>query len=248
MIISTTMFWDFIYYATVYGIILPIALIQLKRTLLQIWVIRFYRSQYGSDGNWIECPGNIMGFGSLVPFIMTNIELWRTGSNKNPITLLVEKHCPMTPCNFLLASAVDPGAIICDVRVVEAMYTTKNKYFDKHPITADFTQVLMGSSILFSKTTHEWKTSRKAMSPAFYKGKLIQMIEIAKLSMRTTLSKLRTLAKAGPKTTIDLIAEISMMQVRILLQCALGEDISDQEVDYWVSGKLEKRCISYALR
>lgn len=39
-----------------------------------------------------------------------------------------------------------------------------------------------------------------------------------------------------------------MMQVRILLTCALGEDISDLELDYWHNGRLEKRCISFILR
>ena len=155
----------------------------------------------------------------------------------------------MTPCNFLLASAECPVVIICDVRVVEAMYTTKNKYFDKHWIMPDFTYPLMGDTILFSSTTHEWRTSRKAMSPAFYKGKLVQMVELAKISMRTTLAKLKSLAEAGgPKTTIDLMAEVSMMQVRILLRCALGEDVSDHEIDYWSKGRLGKRCLSYALR
>jgi len=31
----------------------------------------------------------------------------------------------------------DVALAIGDVKVVEAMYTTKNKYFDKHPLVAD---------------------------------------------------------------------------------------------------------------
>lgn len=70
-----------------------------------------------------------------------------------------------------------------DAAVVEAMYTTKNKYFDKHPLVKDLTHCLLGDSILFAETTQDWKKSRKAMSPAFYKGKLVQLVEIAKLSV-----------------------------------------------------------------
>ena len=117
----------------------------------------------------------------------------------------------MTPCNFLMASAETPGVIICDVRVVEAMYSTKNKYFDKHEIVPVFTGILIGSSILFSETNHEWRTSRKAMSPAFYKGKLVQLINLAKVSMRKTLAKWKSLAEQGEKVTIDLMGEVSMM-------------------------------------
>lgn len=39
-----------------------------------------------------------------------------------------------------------------------------------------------------------------------------------------------------------------MMQVRILLMCALGEDVADRELDYWSSGRCEKRCVSFILR
>lgn len=94
----------------------------------------------------------------------------------------------MTPCNFLMGSCDEPGIIIGDVAVVEAMYTTKNKYFDKHDMIQVLTKVLLGESILLSPTSLEWKTSRKALSPSFYKGKLVSMVDLAKVSMRRTLS------------------------------------------------------------
>ena len=74
------------------------------------------------------------------------------------------------------------------------------------------------------------------------------MIDLAKTSMRKTLVSFKKLASAGPRTTIDIVAETSMMQVRILLLCALGEDLSEQEVDFWQSGRLEKRSLPEVLR
>ena len=91
------------------------------------------------------------------------------------------------------------------------MYMTKNKYFDKHFIAQTLAFPLMGDSILLSPTSQEWKTSRKVLSPSFYKGKLVQMVDLAKVSMQTTLTRFKQLASAGPRTTIDLMAEISMM-------------------------------------
>ena len=38
------------------------------------------------------------------------------------------------------------------------------------------------------------------------------------------------------------------MSVRILVMCAFGEDISQDQIDYWYNGKLEKRSVSYSLR
>lgn len=72
------------------------------------------------------------------------------------------------------------GLGIFDVKVVEAMYTTKNKYFDKHSLTGDLAFCLTGDSILFANTTDDWRKSRKAMSPAFYKGKLEGLVLMAK--------------------------------------------------------------------
>ena len=54
----------------------------------------------------------------------------------------------------------DTGLGILDVKVVEAMYTTKNKYFDKHPLVGDLCFCLTGDSILFAKTTVDWRKSR----------------------------------------------------------------------------------------
>ena len=75
------------------------------------------------------------------------------------------------------------------------MYTTKNKYFTKHPIIGEVLHDLTGDSILFSPTSTEWRSRRKALSPAFYKMKLIQMIEIARESMRFTLEHLKKLTR-----------------------------------------------------
>ena len=83
------------------------------------------------------------------------------------------------------------GILIADPAVVEAMYTTKNKYFNKHPIIKDLTYCLLGKSILLAETSKEWREARKTISPAFYKGKLLGMIEIARDSMKKSINRLR---------------------------------------------------------
>jgi cytochrome P450 len=42
---------------------------------------------------------------------------------------------------------------ISDVKVVEAMYTTRNLFFDKHPVVKHLTLRLTGNSILFDETS-----------------------------------------------------------------------------------------------
>ena len=62
----------------------------------------------------------------------------------------------------------------------------------------DLTLCLTGRSILFAETTREWKEARKTLSPAFYKGKLVGLVEIARESVRTSTDRLKNLiAKSG---------------------------------------------------
>ena len=174
----------------------------------------------------------------------------RNGLNNHVIDGLVnmfgDGHKPVTVCYFTGGTCV----LLADPQVVEAMYTSKNKYFDKHPIIKDLTLCLTGRSILFAETTREWKEARKTLSPAFYKGKLVGLVEITRESVRVSTEKLKSLTarSASPKAQMDLINEFNTIFVRILLTTALGEDVSEHKVNYWENGKLIKVNVAYSLR
>ena len=63
------------------------------------------------------------------------------------------------------------------------LYVTKNKYFDKTKYTHDIFYPLMGDAILMSQSTEEWSHKRKSLSGAFYKDKLVKMLDIVKECM-----------------------------------------------------------------
>ena len=46
---------------------------------------------------------------------------------------------------------------------------------------------------MFAETSDDWRKSRKVMSPAFYKGKLEKLMEIAKQAVGTTLARFKEL-------------------------------------------------------
>lgn len=114
---------------------------------------------------------------------------------------------------------------ISDPGVVKELYVQKNKYFDKHPLSKNVSYVLTGESILFAETTADWRDTRKAISPAFYKGKLEGLIEMAKSAIETTMGRFDELVKKGDP--VDILYEINTMTTRILLVCAFGVDIAD---------------------
>lgn len=83
------------------------------------------------------------------------------------------------------------------------------------------------------------------MSPAFYKGKLETLTEIAKSAVRTTVERFESLSSKNGE--VDIMQEVNTMTTRILLVCAFGVDIADQKVDFWINGRLEKRTVGFSL-
>jgi hypothetical protein len=47
----------------------------------------------------------------------------------------------------------EPWLSVCDVNVVEQLYTTHNALFDKHPLVQNLTINLTGRSILFDESS-----------------------------------------------------------------------------------------------
>ena len=136
---------------------------------------------------------------------------------------------------------------IHDVKVVEQLYTTHNRYFDKHPDVQKVTWRLTGSSILFDASDEGWAQRRKTMSPAFYKGKLQGLVNIAKGVVSTYCDRFEALTARAP-ATVNMMSEISNLSVSILLSCVVGEDISKVKVNFWQRGRLVKKDLSFCLR
>jgi hypothetical protein len=60
------------------------------------------------------------------------------------------------------------------------MFLEKGKYLDKHMRSYKIFKNLTGDGILFSPSNENWSIRRKSLTAAFYKDKLIKMIELMK--------------------------------------------------------------------
>ena len=67
--------------------------------------------------------------------------------------------------------------------MLQDLYVQKNKFFDKQRLLKDILYPLVGDSVLLAKSDTEWQTRRKSLSQAFYKDKLIRMVDIVKSCM-----------------------------------------------------------------
>ena len=72
---------------------------------------------------------------------------------------------------------------------------------------------------------------RKNVSSAFYKDKLIKMVEIMKVSVKESLERVKkTYVDTGKE--MNLVGEMFEIEFKALLDSSFGEDISGIELDY----------------
>ena len=64
--------------------------------------------------------------------------------------------------------------------MVHDLLIAKNSLFDKTGLIMGVFSKIMGNSFLFSKADELWKAKRKACAHAFYKERLVHMLEVLK--------------------------------------------------------------------
>lgn len=142
--------------------------------------------------------------------------------------------------------ANDPHVSVSDPKIIQAMCTTHNVIFSKHHFTGDYLRRFLGSTIILSETNEHWKKRRASIAPAFYKGKLVGLVELAKSIVTETLTRWKSMTKDG-RAKIEFMDEIAMTHVKIMLKTAFGQDISDRTIEYEENGKIVKTTIANAL-
>ena len=70
--------------------------------------------------------------------------------------------------------------MVSDAEMVQDLLVQKNSIFDKTGTLQGVFSKFMGESFLFSKADDDWKAKRKACAHAFYKERLVHMIEVLK--------------------------------------------------------------------
>ena len=82
-----------------------------------------------------------------------------------------------------------PNLFIADASLLDDLYVKKNKYFDKEVKMKNLLNEIIGDSIVFAPSNEVWSNKRKRLSQAFYKDKMIKMLQIViKLTLEKTES------------------------------------------------------------
>ena len=122
--------------------------------------------------------------------------------------------------------------MVSDAEVAHDMLNAKNQLLDKSGITMACFSKLMGSSFLFSPTDEDWKIKRKACAHAFYKERLVMMLEVFKEKMADDCEawSAKIAASYYKKTVINIASVFSKLFARNIIHIAFGEDISNEKL------------------
>ena len=95
---------------------------------------------------------------------------------------------------------------------------------------------LIGESILFSPSNEKWSKRRKILSSAFYKDKVIFMVEQVK---NVLIDKVQYWEETFVKKdqAFDIFSELQNLAASIIFTCTYGDDVSNLKVDYYENGK-----------
>ena len=90
-----------------------------------------------------------------------------------------------------------------------------------------------GESFLFSKTDANWKAKRKATAHAFYRERMVNMLEVLKDKVAHASEKWSEAIRQSPHgfVTIDMAYEIRKLFARNIIHIAFGEDIEGEKFE-----------------
>ena len=121
------------------------------------------------------------------------------------------------------------------------MFSVKNQLVDKTDLLGIMFKNFYGDSFLFSKTDDNWKAKRKATAHAFYRERMVNMLEVLKEKIGVACESWREKidANGGKEAVIDIAYEIRKVFARNIIHIAFGEDIEEEKFELYVRGDLQ---------
>ena len=161
--------------------------------VLAAFVYRHFKSQsiikFYSDQGAVAIPGHqkfILGnIGMVIEYTQEKEQLKSKGGDPLPMPMLYvldqsneEKRFDYIDKHLIqVVNVAAPEVYVSDPKVVQDMVVTKNAQIDKTGVFEGIFKNFFGSSFLFSKSDDVWKAKRKGVAHAFYKDKLLVMLD-----------------------------------------------------------------------
>jgi cytochrome P450 len=151
------------------------------------------------------------------------------------------------PGAVILVNTFTPSLMISDPAMLQDIYGSKNRFFDKSTLSRDILAPLMGDTTIFQPTSDNWRQKRKSLSATFYKAKLLKMVDIVKsVVAEQMINWKKDYADTGK--SFDVVSIISQLHCKVILSCIFGFDASEEMVPQTVNGKQVKVPVQQVLR
>lgn len=187
----------------------------------------YYKKWYYAKQGFKFPPMLLPFFGNL--FYFAHIAQKFKHINQSPFLMIRRtfSKADRTKCGFFMGD--ECMLLISDPDIVQSLFTEKNRIFEKSEFHHLMMKRMTGDSIVFSKGNEEWAKRRRSISAAFYKEKLVLMIELAK---KATSEKFRLWEQDYVAThkPMNLVKEIASTYASIIMSCSFGDDIKDRKV------------------
>lgn len=143
-----------------------------------------------------------------------------------------EYDCTDIP-NTLLNLAGNITLFISDAEVIKDMLGAKNAQIDKTGLFDGMFRNFFGRSFVLGPTDELWRRKRKATAHAFYKDRLVHMLETERdivLKIQANWIAQIDASKDG-SVEIDLSKDVIKIFQKFLIMVIFGEDIDDQAIN-----------------
>ena len=103
---------------------------------------------------------------------------------------------------------------------------------DKHQDGGLLFSYIIGQSFIYSKNDEIWSAKRKACAHAFYKERLISMLDTLRVKLIETFAKWQEGIDSNSEKYFDInmATEFSDVLARNIIEISFGEDLSDQPI------------------
>ena len=122
--------------------------------------------------------------------------------------------------------------MVSDPEILRDMVVTKNTEIDRPDTILGLFYNMLGRSFLVMPTDDEWRAKRKGLAHAFFKDRLIVMMEKLKEysneSHQKWLKEIR--ASSDGTTKIDISVEIAKIMQNFLMHIIFGRNVNDIKV------------------
>ena len=118
--------------------------------------------------------------------------------------------------------------------MIQDIFSTKNKIVDK---TGHFQQAfedVAPNTFVFQIGDEDYAKKRKACAHAFYKDRLMCMLEVLKEKLHNAINTWQAEIESSQnqQTVIDIAVEFEKLLCRNIVHICFGEDVSDMEFDF----------------